>query len=353
MLSAGRRPWRGATVDDDRTLTGVGGRGEITVYYQPPAQMSGPVAHLVWQAGTANERRFPFADRIVIGRYNGSKPRPGMLLVSDPTISSRHCVVTQPASGKFLVRDVSRNGTRVDTRRLMPNIEFDLQPGQTVQVGRKHKLRLEADSFVEIGEGGLSAGGTLATTKVTEVTVLVGDIREYTTLVRQAPSAVLQQSLSRVFLALEREVERRGGTVKEYQGDAVVAFWEEDWSASEPTHTLGACEAALALDALCRKLADDPKVWAVKEFPLKMDFALATGPVIFQQQSTGLGMLGEPIVLAFRIEKFADDDTGPIVACPETRRLATPAMRFDDLGVRQAKGFDKPDNIHALRGPRR
>jgi hypothetical protein len=41
-----------------------------------------------------------------------------MLLVGDSTVSFRHCVLTQHPTGRCTVRDVSRNGIRVDGRRL-------------------------------------------------------------------------------------------------------------------------------------------------------------------------------------------------------------------------------------------
>lgn len=80
--------------------------------------------------------------------------------------------------------------------------------------------------------------------------------------------------------------------------------------------------------------------------------ALATGPVIIDSfggsHRTGLSMIGEPVVLAFRLEKFANDETGPILACPATKAMAADHFEFLDLGARQAKGFDRPDHVFAL-----
>jgi class 3 adenylate cyclase len=59
-------------------------------------------------------------------------------------------------------------------------------------------------------------------------------------------------------------------------------------------------------------------------------------------------MIGEPIVAAFRLEKFANARTGRILACPETNRMAAGMFEFRDLGRMQAKGFDRPDHVFAL-----
>jgi class 3 adenylate cyclase len=129
-----------------------------------------------------------------------------------------------------------------------------------------------------------------------------------------------------VFQRLEHEVEALGGTLKEFQGDAIFAFWERGQSGC---HACQASRAALELERLSRRLAADPTVWTLGAFPLQMDFALASGLVTISgygaDGAMGLSMVGETVVLAYRIEKYAGDDTGPIVACPVTRQMAAEA----------------------------
>ena len=62
----------------------------------------------------------------------------------------------------------------------------------------------------------------------------------------------------------------------------------------------------------------------------------------------GLSLIGEPVVLAARIEKLATDDTGPILVCSTTKTLAANRFRFRDLGEMTAKGFERPERIFAL-----
>jgi class 3 adenylate cyclase len=187
----------------------------------------------------------------------------------------------------------------------------------------------------------------------TFASVLVGDIQDYTVLVRRAPSGELQRSVNRVFERLTSEVVRCGGTVKEYQGDAIFAFWEGGLDGQQ---AIKACTAATALDRLTRTLSEDRSVWELADFPLRMDWALATGPVVIDSvgganQRAGLSMIGESVVLAFRLEKFATSKTGPIVACSTTYGMARTAFAFRDLGEMRAKGFDRADRVFALLGP--
>jgi class 3 adenylate cyclase len=322
--------------------------GPSITSYHPPGVLDYPGKWLVTAGGSAANEVFLFFDRIEIGRFHEQRQLPGVLLVRDPTVSSRHCVVTQEPDGRCFVRDMSRNGTRIDGRRLTPNLKTELEVGQVLSVGRALQLRLDGTPPEEARFGDVETdthglGGT------TLVTVLVGDIRNYTSLVQLVGAAELQESVNRVFRRLEDEVQRLGGTIKEFQGDAVFAFWERS---PEGCHASDACRAALELERFVDKLAADPAVWSVGGFPLQMDFALTTGMVTISgygnDGALGLSMVGEPVVLAFRIEKVADASTGPIIVCPSTRALADGDFAFKDLGYHEVKGFEEAQNLHAL-----
>ncbi len=299
-------------------------------------------------------RQFPFHGRLEIGRDDAARvAEPGVLLISDPVVSRQHCVVTQHASGRCFVRDVSRNGTRIDGRRLMPNVETPLSPGQVLAVGHCEFILRGGEEQVA-GATEPPEGATMPQADRRVVTVLVGDIRDYTVLSRREISEEVQRSVSRVFERLAASVVEQGGSVKEFQGDAILAYWEGDVTGKQAPC---ACHAALALDALTQSLAQDRSVWSLQDFPLKVDFALCTGLVLIDsigagRGRAGLSMMGEPVVRAFRLEKFANDTTGRILACSMTSTLSASAFEFRDLGQMQAKGFDKPDRVFALIGPR-
>ena len=316
--------------------------------YLPPEVVEYPAKWLVGVEGTSSDKVFLFFDRIEIGRFNSARLLPGNLLVEDKTVSSHHCVITQDPDGRCFIRDKSRNGTRVDGRRLSPNLTTELGLGQVVSVGRGLRLRLEGMPESQIS--GASGTSTLGVSPMTTVTVLVGDIRNYTNLVRLAGCTEIQESVNRVFEVLEREVEKLGGTLKEFQGDAIFAFWERN--EATPDHAGQACRAALHLNEAVRRLAADPEGWGIPSHPLAMDFALATGLVTISGYGSdgamGLSMVGESVVLAFRIEKFANEKTGPIIVCPDTMNLAKDGFKFKSIGKHQAKGFDQEHSLYAL-----
>jgi class 3 adenylate cyclase len=317
--------------------------------YTDPSPTRHPPKRLVVEVGSVQPAIYTFYDRIEIGRYREGRESPGVLLVRDPTVSSAHCVITQEEDGRCFIRDLSRNGTRVDGRRLSPNLKTELMVGQVLSVGRQLTLRLDGDRPAAAELDDVVTSRTLEDANSTIVTVLVGDIRGYTRLVREADSAALQESVGRVFGRLEQSVVQLGGTVKEFQGDALVAFWER---APSSDHAADACRAALLLDHLAGELAEDRSVWNVNGFELRMDWGLATGPVTItgygNDNAMGLSMVGEPVVLAFRIEKLADEATGPIVVCPATQMMASSSCEFRSVGKKQPQGFDTLISLYSL-----
>ena len=320
--------------------------------YLPPDVVEYPAKWLVGVEGTSPDKVFLFFDRIEIGRLNPKRLLPGHLLVDDKTVSSHHCVITQEPDGRCFIRDMSRNGTRVDGRRLSPNLTTELLVGQVVQVGRGLRLRLDGIPPQLEGNPNLMDvdTDTFGISPTTTVTILVGDIRNYTNLVRLAGCTEIQESVNRVFEALEHEVEKLGGTLKEFQGDALFAFWEKNETIT--CHASAACRAALHLNQKVKELAMDPAFWSIASHPLEMDFALTTGMVTISGYGSdgamGLSMVGESVVLAFRIEKFADRKTGPIIVDPLTMKLAEDSFKFKSIGKRKAKGFDEEHDLYAL-----
>lgn len=321
------------------------------VYGAPPAGRA-PARDLVVVAGPEAGRRFPFYDYIEIGRLeSGQGPAPGKLRIADETVSARHCVITQDADGRCWVRDTSTNGTRIDHHRLVPGAETAIHEGQVLSLGVDLGFRLDGAAESEAAAPDAGERRTRLLPSWLEATVVVGDIAGYTRLVREAPQEPLQASVSALFHELTQLVAGLDGTVKEYSGDAILAYWEA--GASENC-AIRACRSALLLNDAATRLAADRTIWRLEDHPLRMDWALASGRVLVHSMGgphpVGLSMLGAPVVLAYRLEKVADDRTGPILTCTETRRLAGDTFRFRDLGARSLEGIAAPQPVFALEG---
>ena len=161
---------------------------------------------LVMEGGREDGERFTFYERLEIGRLKSSNQRPGHLLLQDGTVSSRHCIITQDPTGRCFIRDVSRNGTRVDGRRLSPNLRTEIKVGQVISLGRGLQFRLDGEIPATESDSIDDEPSTHALSTVAMVTVLVGDISNYTSMVQEAEPHQLELSVSRVFRRLERRV---------------------------------------------------------------------------------------------------------------------------------------------------
>lgn len=312
-------------------------------------------ALLIYNPGTSGEEVYPFTDQIVVGRRKPqSDTGPGMITIPDSMISSRHCIVTRSADGRFFVRDVSRNGTRLAGRRLIPNVEAEMQPGDTLQIGDHLFVLQISPRDTGTGRPGDKDDQTRIVASKVDVTILVGDIRGYTALTQQFSAAEIFPSIHRIFSRLEAIVGDFAGTVKEYQGDAIFAFWESD-PERPGWHARQVCSAALALRDSLRQLAGDPATWALREFPLRMEWALTTGPVLLSsiggERPTGLAMIGDAVNYAFRLEKLASDENGEVLACNQTYALARSAFAFREIGKISVEGRPQAQMIYELEEP--
>ena len=101
--------------------------------------------HLVANSGRGDEQRIAFCRVLEIDRDEGGREAmPGLLLVKDPLVSRRHCVLTRSPDGRCYVRDVSLNGTHLSGRQLVPNVETEIRPGEVLTIAGGHRFVLDA-----------------------------------------------------------------------------------------------------------------------------------------------------------------------------------------------------------------
>ena len=113
------------------------------VSYTPDPGPAHRRMYLVPEWDAAPDHWLPFHGRLEIGRYHPNREgEVGLLMIPEGRVSRRHCILTRGAGGGCTVRDVSRNGTWLDGRRLVPNLETAVAPGQILSVGTEHTFRL-------------------------------------------------------------------------------------------------------------------------------------------------------------------------------------------------------------------
>jgi len=148
----------------------------------------------------------------------------------DPKVSRNHLLLRCLGEEKYYLIDMgSANGTYLNGKRvIVPTL---LKNGDVINVGSRTNVltfRLKAD---EHATDSVEDIADLATTfafeapSIREVTVLVADIRDYTSMSEQLPIDVLAKLLGEWFRDVNDIIEKNGGGVDKFIGDAVMACW--------------------------------------------------------------------------------------------------------------------------------
>ena len=152
----------------------------------------------------------------------------------------------------------------------------------------------------------LRCGAPLVGTSATErrvLSVLFADLVGSTQLVLRLDPEPMRALIAQYFTAMREEIERYGGVVEKYIGDAVMAVFGLPSAHEDDTDR--AVRAAVAMQ---RRMAD---LNARGRGDLHMRVGIATGEVIADPAAVAAGQFmvtGEAINLAFRLQAQAPTD---------------------------------------------
>jgi class 3 adenylate cyclase/tetratricopeptide (TPR) repeat protein len=166
------------------------------------------------------------------------------------------------------------------------------------------------------------ASGAAAARKT--VTVLFCDLVDSTGLGEQLDPERLRELLARWYDRMRAPIERHGGTVEKFIGDAVMAVF-----GVPHVHEDDALRAVLAA----------VEMHAAVEPPLRIRIGINTGPVVAGDGTTTL-VSGDAVNTAKRLEEAAAPGTTLIGAA--TRQLVANAVELDGAGAIAAKGKQQP-----------
>jgi predicted ATPase/class 3 adenylate cyclase len=173
------------------------------------------------------------------------------------------------------------------------------------------------------------------------VSVLFADLVGFTALSEFRDPEEVRDLLSRYFDTCRRLVERYGGSVEKFIGDAVMAVWGTPVANEDDAER--AVRAALDLVAAVAGMADELGV------ELRLRAGVLTGEAAVTVGAQGEGMVaGDLVNAASRIQSAADP--GTVLVGEATRRATEAAIAYEDAGFHQLKGKVEPVRLHrALR----
>jgi class 3 adenylate cyclase/DNA-binding NarL/FixJ family response regulator len=187
----------------------------------------------------------------------------------------------------------------------------------------------------------LAGGRGIGETERLEVTVLMSDIRGYTTIAEHSDPVALAGQLNRHRAEMNRAILGAGGTVMQYVGDAVMAVF----GAPEPRedHAAGALDAAEQMHRAQRSVNDE---WAAEGLaPFGLGIGLSTGVVaaalLGGEERVEYTLVGDAVNLCQRLQQFAEP--GQTVVSEATwHMLPIPPATAEKLEPRVVKGRDTP-----------
>ena len=292
----------------------------------------------------------------------GRRPAPGgvkKLILPYPEVSGQHAEIRCAAEGWTIMDRNSTNGTSINGRSCNSGEEYPLKAGDEVRIAQ-YQLRvfppqsnnIELDT--EDGEED-SQDRTQYSIKFMNATILVGDIKKFTTLMERYATSpeVVMGAAQRVFESLNDEINKNFGQLEKIAGDAIMAYWAGD-SSSEGARlpAYQACQTALKLREVIARISKDSRIWPFDDYPLALDIALATGPVAAGSLGHSAGnpaVLGDTANLVFRLEKLIGDDRpGDIIVDGNTFTLSNDRCNFEYMGSYNIKGKTKAVEVYRL-----
>ncbi len=181
-----------------------------------------------------------------------------------------------------------------------------------------------------------------------EVTFLVSDLRGFTALTsRMEPDKVIQ-ILNRFLEPMVDIITRYQGTVDEFQGDGILAFFGAPLAAADDPQRAVACAVEMQ-----NALVEINKELRERGLPeLHMGIAINTGEVIVgnigSEKRTKYGALGTPINMAYRIESYTL--SGQVLISSSTYEQVKDVVRVGDTQELQFKGLDELIQIYEVKG---
>jgi len=236
--------------------------------------------------------------------------------------ADEEALLTMIAAGKPIKAiAVSRKTTPAavneDVERLFAGLATSASAGAK---GALRRLRLLHDAIVSREEQGeslsrllpggvaerlLASGRGLGETEALNVTVLMSDIRGYSTISERADPSVLARQLNTHRAEMNRAIIGETGTVMQYVGDAVMAVF----GAPEPTtdHADRALAAALAMHRAQRAVNER---WVAAGLPaFEIGIGLSTGDVaaalLGSEERAEYTVVGDSVNLCQRLQQFA------------------------------------------------
>lgn len=264
------------------------------------------------------------------------------IVLPDLHASRNHAMIRCIGGGDYyLIDSGSANGSFVNHQRVaMPKL---LKNGDRINIGHI-EIQFEQSKKQEGNFDTLSMQDTLISDSpvIKQITVLVADIRGFTSLSEQVDIRTLTKLMNRWFHNVSNVIFSNAGTVDKFIGDCVFARWESDVDQGKTVKQ--ALNAALLINDITRELNN-----SFSELPevLKIGVGINTGAA-----SMGIGQdntaLGDAVNVAFRLESATKVLGADVILSETSYRHLPPECLESKTHHLKIKGKRDPIRICSL-----
>jgi class 3 adenylate cyclase len=246
---------------------------------------------------------------------------------------------------------MSKNGTWVNDVRLAAGSTKELADGDVVKLGDTlfHVGCPDPPPFNKNDE--LESTQTLVTPREMIVTNVVADVRGFCSMSQTEESHQVYEVMKEIIQTFCAIVHEHKGTIKDYSGDAVYAFWEHG-SEFCKEQALAACRTALKQAQTVNQIRT--KLSGLNEAAkcLRLGWGITTGKVTMSHYGwrvTDLTLVGDCTNAAFRLSGIANKDLpSEIVMCSETAGLVGDILPMADLGFVSLRGRSGQEHVYGM-----
>ena len=235
------------------------------------------------------------ADEELLGEV--ARGRPIKAIAAAQNVSPE--AVSSAVEGLF--RKLAEGAGRGDERALQRLRMLHQAIVEREEQGERLSRLLPAGLAAQVQQGDARLGET----EVLEVTVLMSDIRGYSTIAERADPSVLAGQLSAHRAAMSEAISATGGTVMQFVGDAVMGVFGAPLPLAG--HAAGAVAAATAMHE--RQAALNER-WAAEGLrPFELGIGVSTGTVaaalLGSEERVEYSVVGDSVNLAQRLQTLA------------------------------------------------
>jgi adenylate cyclase len=313
--------------------------------------VSMPKPYFEWVDENQKKHRLEVVDKIFIGRVCMGVDDTKCIIVKHRLISRDHAVITLCGS-HLQITDTSKNGTWVNNVRLTAGSSQYLADGDEIRLGET-VIRVRCPDLAMNDREDVDIDGTMVTPTNVIVTNLVADVRGFSTMTQTEDSSQIYALMKEIISTFSAIVHDYKGTIKDYVGDAIYAFWDHRFVPSKEQAVL-ACQAALKQAQTVSQIRSNLSGINPTVEYLRLGWGITTGKVTmshYGSRAIDLALVGDCTNLAFRLSGIANKDLpSEIVICAETADLVRDTqLEVFDLGYVSVRGRSGKEHVFGIR----